>query len=391
MAGARKPGPIGTSGEPQDLDDGTMCRALSPRPGPIRMDRDSTRGSHLPPSLTQQLLLSPVFQKTVQITSNMTAPMAWDSYWRMTYDYVDKALQAQANELLKRGNITKLEFDELVNARNTLVQEFRKPLSPFGKQYSEILKPTSKLPQPGELLAKKGSVEAVLASVGKSRATVNRLSMVFRVAGPALLALDITITTIVVMKAAPEQRGRVAARECTGLGFGVAGGAGGAWAGCITLAALGSPTLALPVDLGFGSDLHIHDLVVRGNHLVAHLHRCLEVNIRLLHRDHHVRQADLVVAHGKRLAQLLGLVLAVADLVERGFQRIREVDLGRRRLAHARRRGRFPGRPGGRRLQLRHHRFDAAAVDCSYIHSWLLLCRPAREYNVQTSGLRLSQ
>jgi hypothetical protein len=140
-----------------------------------------------------------------------------------------------------------LEFDELVKARNTLVQEFRKPLSPFGKQYSEILKPTSKLPQPGELLAKKGSVEAVLESVGKSRATVNRLSMVFRAAGPALLALDITVTTIVVMKAPPDERGRTAAREYTGLGFGVAGGAGGAWAGCVALAALGSPSLVLPV------------------------------------------------------------------------------------------------------------------------------------------------
>jgi len=193
------------------------------------------------------MLLSPVFQETIQVVNNMTAPMAWDSYWRKAYDRADKVLQAQANELLKRGNITKLEFDELVKARNTLVQEFRKPLSPFGKQYSEILKPTSTLPQPGELLAKKGSVQAVLESVGKSRATVNRLSMVFRVAGPALLALDITITTIVVMKAPPEQRGRMAAREYTGLGFGVAGGAGGAWAGCVTLAALGSPSLLLPV------------------------------------------------------------------------------------------------------------------------------------------------
>jgi hypothetical protein len=224
-----------------------MIRALSPRPGPIGNDHDSTRDSLHPSPLTQQLLLSPVFQETVQVTNNMTAPMAWDSYWRMAYERADKVLQAQANELLARGNITKLEFEELVKARNKLVEEFRKPLSPFGKQYSEILKPTSKLPQPGELLTKKGSVEAVLESVGKSRATVNRLSMVFRVAGPALLALDITITTIVVMKAPPEQRGRMAAREYTGLGFGVAGGSGGAWAGCVTLAALGSPSLALPV------------------------------------------------------------------------------------------------------------------------------------------------
>ena len=139
------------------------------------------------------------------------------------------------------------EYDALVNARNELVVEFRKPLSPFGKAYSEILKSGSKLPQPGELLTKKGSIEAVLESVGKSRASVNRLSMVFRVAGPALIVLDITITTVVVMRAPPEQRGRVAAREYTGLGAGVAGGAGGAWAGCATLATLGSPSLVVPV------------------------------------------------------------------------------------------------------------------------------------------------
>ncbi len=224
-----------------------MIRALSTRPSPIGMNHDSTQASLHPSSSTPQLLLSPVFQETVQVINNMTAPMTWDSYWRMAYDRADKVLQAQANELLKRGNITKGEFEGLVKARNELVEEFRKPLSPFGRQYSEILKPASKLPQPIELLTRKGSVDAVLESVGKSRATVNRLSMVFRVAGPALLALDITITTIVVMKAPPEQRGRVAAREYTGLSFGVAGGAGGAWVGCVTLAALGSPSLALPV------------------------------------------------------------------------------------------------------------------------------------------------
>ena len=90
--------------------------------------------------LMQQVFLSPAFRNSVQVTSSMTAPMAWDSYWRMAYESADKVLQTQANELLKRGNITKLEFEELVKARNRLVVEFRKPLSPFGKQYSEILK-----------------------------------------------------------------------------------------------------------------------------------------------------------------------------------------------------------------------------------------------------------
>ncbi len=242
MGNSRRPGPMCTT-KGDDIDEGTIYLARSPTPGPVCI-----AGRPDPaPSLTEDVLLSPVFQEAVQITDNMTAPMTWDSYWRMAYDRADKVLQAQANELLKRGNITRQEFDQLVKARNTLVEEFRKPLSPFGKQYSEILKPPSKLPQPADLLARKGSVEAVLESVGKSRAAVNRLSMVFRVAGPALLVLDITITTIVVIKAPPEQRGRVAAREYTGLGVGVASGLGGAWAGCVTLAALGSPTLLLPV------------------------------------------------------------------------------------------------------------------------------------------------
>jgi hypothetical protein len=242
MGNSRRPGPTCTT-KGDCIDDGTMCLSSSPTPGPVCI----SSSPEPPRPLTDDVLLSPVFQEAVQITDNMAAPMTWDSYWRMAYDRADKVLQAQANELLKRGNITRQEFDQLVEARNKLVQEFRKPLSPFGRQYSEILKPVSELPQPAELLARKGSVEAVLESVGKSRAAVNRLSMVFRVAGPALLVLDITITTIVVMRAPAEQRGRVAAREYTGLGVGVASGAGGAWAGCVSLAALGSPTLVLPV------------------------------------------------------------------------------------------------------------------------------------------------
>lgn len=247
MADSRIRGSYGPSDAPHGLNDGTMVRTLSPRPGLVGTDHGPSLDGPRSASPIQDVLLSPVFRESVQVIDDLTAPMAWDSYWRMAYERADKVLQAQANELLKRGNITKAEFEELVKARNTLVQQFRKPLSPFGKQYSEILKSSSRLPQPGELLARKGSIEAVLESVGKSRATVNRLSLVFRVAGPSMLVLDITVTTIVVMRAPPEQRDRVAAREYTGLGFGAAGGGGGAWAGCVALAALGSPSLVLPV------------------------------------------------------------------------------------------------------------------------------------------------
>lgn len=240
MGNSRLPGVIGLAGEDHDIDDGTMVRASSPDPRSVGMD--PTWQSPL-----EQVLLSPAVRNTVQLSNDLTAPMTWDSFWRAAYGRADQALQAQANELLKRGNVSRAEYDALVKARNTLVAEFRKPLSPFGRAYSEILKSSARLPQPGELLTRKGSIEAVLESVGKSRASVNRLSLVFRVAGPALIVLDITVTTVVVMKAPADQRARTAAREYTGLGVGVAGGAGGAWAGCVTLAALGSPSLVVPV------------------------------------------------------------------------------------------------------------------------------------------------
>ena len=35
MAGSRNPGPVGHTSEVQKLNDGTMIRSLSPRPGPV--------------------------------------------------------------------------------------------------------------------------------------------------------------------------------------------------------------------------------------------------------------------------------------------------------------------------------------------------------------------
>lgn len=52
MAGSRKPGPLGHSGAAEDLNDGTMIRALSPRPGSIGSASASTRGNQRPSSLT---------------------------------------------------------------------------------------------------------------------------------------------------------------------------------------------------------------------------------------------------------------------------------------------------------------------------------------------------
>lgn len=123
----------------------------------------------------------------------------------------------------------------------------RQQLSPFGRLYSEILKPSNNLPTLEKLVAQKGSVEAVLTSVGKSRAVVNRFAAVSRVAGPAMIVIQITVSAMVISSAAPEDRGRVAAREAGGVGVGVLTGWGGMWAGCAGLSALASPSLVIPI------------------------------------------------------------------------------------------------------------------------------------------------
>lgn len=67
MAGSRVPGPIGTTGLPQNLNDGTRIRALSPRPGPIGSDPAST-GGFLPPTSLTTIPLKPA-RRTTATTS----------------------------------------------------------------------------------------------------------------------------------------------------------------------------------------------------------------------------------------------------------------------------------------------------------------------------------
>src|SRR4051812_31864631 len=52
MAGSRKPGPLGLTSEYQDLNDGTLIRAQSPRPGPICAQKGSSASLHAKTSVT---------------------------------------------------------------------------------------------------------------------------------------------------------------------------------------------------------------------------------------------------------------------------------------------------------------------------------------------------
>jgi hypothetical protein len=145
--------------------------------------------------------------EVVNIPFPVAANMTWDSFWRVAYDRANAVIQKQASELLRRGNITFEEARQLVEVqRNGLIVEMRKPLSPFGKLYSEALKPVVKLPTLQNLVEKKGSVEAVLMSVGKTRAVTNRIAFLGRTAGPAGIVLEIAVVGVVIEKATADER-----------------------------------------------------------------------------------------------------------------------------------------------------------------------------------------
>jgi hypothetical protein len=176
----------------------------------------------------------------------------WDAYWRAAYEKAASAIEQQAQELLRTGVLdAKAAAEWSVAQRNALVVEMRKPLTPFGQFYSETLKSAKNLPTLDQLVAKKGSFEAVVKGTARTRMAVNKIAFVARVAGPALIVVDIVATVVVIEAAPPEERGRTAAREIGGvvgsLVGGRYGGLAGAWAGVVTFEAIGSPTLVIPI------------------------------------------------------------------------------------------------------------------------------------------------
>jgi hypothetical protein len=119
------------------------------------------------------------------------------------------------------------------------------------------------LPTLNQLVARKGSIEAVLTSMGKSRSSVNRFAATVRVAGPAAIIIQISLSGVIISQAAPQDRARVASAQAGSITGGAAGGAGGAWAGCLVGAALLSPSLILPIvgEIGTGGGCLIGGIV----------------------------------------------------------------------------------------------------------------------------------
>jgi len=190
---------------------------------------------------------TPAYRALVNGGFGLGSNLTWDAYQREVYKQMNGALQRQANLLLGRPDFLEAEARALVDQRNLILTQTRDRLSPFGKLYSEILKPSDKLPNFDRLLAQKGTIEAVVQSVGKSRAIVNRIAVVMKVGGRGLVALQVVVSAVVIAEAPENQRARVAAGEAGGIAGGAAFGWGGAWAGCATGATILSPSLALPV------------------------------------------------------------------------------------------------------------------------------------------------
>jgi hypothetical protein len=89
---------------------------------------------------------------TADIVVSVGPSATIDGFLRQIYDRMNNVLQAQANQLLQRGNITAHEASQLIDARNQLLMRIRSRLSPFGQLYSEILKPRAGLPDLDKLL-----------------------------------------------------------------------------------------------------------------------------------------------------------------------------------------------------------------------------------------------
>lgn len=187
-------------------------------------------------------------REKVEFAFSTAQTWTWDTYNRLIYNKFAEGIARQANMLLERGNVTRAEVEALVEGqRNAFLIKTRDRLTPFGRMYSEILKPSTDLPSVDSLLKKKGSLEAILRSVGKTRATVNRMAMFVKYAGPAMITVEIVLTAVVIKLAPKEEQGREAAKLGTGAGGALGGTLLGAWAGCATFAAFASPTLLVPI------------------------------------------------------------------------------------------------------------------------------------------------
>jgi hypothetical protein len=205
--------------------------------------------THAPVEVIQS---RPVTKEVADSIAGIAILTTYDAFIRMhIYEPAARALSQQAQEFVRLGTMTQREAASWLTAqRNALVVSTRDRLnSPLGRAIAEYLKPRDKMPQLPDLERKIAHrfpekvgdqiYEAIIKSGAGTRASVNRMAVTLRFAGPALIGVNIVYSGFIVMEAPPSQRGQVAAREAGGIVGGVGGGWIGAKVGCSAGAAVG--------------------------------------------------------------------------------------------------------------------------------------------------------
>ena len=148
-----------------------------------------------------QFLYSPAITVSTSATFGLGTNLAWDAYVRTLYIRLNMAFDRQALLLAQRSGDISNATRALTHQRDLAAIEMRRRSSPFGRKYAEIIKPLH-IPVPYEArLRLKGSDQAILRSVGKPNAVINRLNVVTGVVGRGAVIVQITLSAVLIVKA----------------------------------------------------------------------------------------------------------------------------------------------------------------------------------------------
>jgi hypothetical protein len=233
VAGERTPGPVCQVERPVFVQDGTMCVAPTPAPGPV----GSEPRRWTPP---EPGALSGA-QVTQSVSISIGAETTWEAAVREVYNQSAEAIKAQGQEFVRSGVMTAEEAKVWVNGqRNALVMATRDKSSPIGRAIAELIKPQSKLKTVSDLEKLGKTAEGIIESSGKTNPWVNRVTTGFRYGGPALLVVGLSFSAYHIATAPANERWHMAAREAGSWTGALAGGWAGGVAGCELFGAIGS-------------------------------------------------------------------------------------------------------------------------------------------------------
>jgi hypothetical protein len=228
--GSQRPGPMCTTNGDY-IDDGTMCRGLSPNAGPVCIE---TRGAPPSPSLDRAM------RSFESDAVNFAVRFIPDNAVRQ--QYVEK-IRRMADDLLdavKRGEMTAKEAQQLAHQlRNEIMETARGASSDVGRAWAEALKRTGRTLSDLQeayaqrlfgrgfgALAEAEQNEVFLAVINASgRARPSVLIRSVRFARFAKGLLYVTVAFAVSHVATAEDPGRAVAKEVVVVGAGVGGAA----------------------------------------------------------------------------------------------------------------------------------------------------------------------